>query len=133
MNKVIPCLAILIVLLLILKSNVFENFNLGIGYGFRDYIPPQDCTPKNNCFKGAYLRSQAYQNVCSPKYGRLNREKIQLQDDCLRTLGGYPKTKYMFECNVDEHLNRKCRWRNTEESSVNQNKRSCGRTCGCKN
>ena len=28
MNKVIPCLAILIVLLLILKSNVFENFNL---------------------------------------------------------------------------------------------------------
>ena len=115
MNKLILSIIILIVLIIIIKHNVLEGFNLGIGYGFRQYIPPQECTPKNNCFKGAYLRSQAYQNVCPPKYGRLNREKIQLQDDCLRTLGNYPKPKYMFECNVDDRLNRRCRWRNTEK------------------
>jgi len=115
MNRLIIILIILLALVVIVKSNILETFNLGIGYGFREYIPPGECTPENNCFKGAYLRSQAYQNVCPPKLGALNREKVNLQDDCLRTLGGYPKTKYMFECNVDRHLNRHCKWKNTEE------------------
>jgi hypothetical protein len=69
-----------------------------------------ECLPENNCFKGAYLRSQAYQNVCPPDYGNLDRTKVQLQDGCLRTLGNYPAPKYRFDCYIDDRLHRHCRW-----------------------
>jgi len=69
-----------------------------------------ECLPENNCFKGAYLRSQAYQNVCPPDYGNLDRTKVQLQDGCLRTLGNYPPPKYRFDCYIDDRLHRHCRW-----------------------
>ena len=104
-----------IVLFSYLLINNQEKFSTGFGIGksFSFYTHPQSCTPKNNCFKGAYWRSQAYHNVCPPKYGSLNREKIQLQDDCSRTLGRYPnmKPKYEMVCDVDKHLNRHCRWK----------------------
>jgi hypothetical protein len=110
-------LILLIILFIILVFNKYnhENFNFSYretsGKVFGEFINPQHCTPQNNCFKGAYLRSQTYQNVCPPKYGKLNREKIQLQDDCDRTLGNYPKQKYSFNCYVDNHLNRHCSWK----------------------
>jgi hypothetical protein len=89
-----------------------EMFNTGFNYGksFGEYIAPQDCTPENNCFPGAYLRSQAYTNVCEPDYGLLTRDKVQLKTDCYRTLGNFPEHKKRFNCCVDNHLNRHCSW-----------------------
>ena len=109
---------IIILFLLLLTHlciNNSEKFSTGFGVGrtFGFYHQPRPCLPEFNCFKGAYWRSQAYHNVCPPKFGGLNREKIQLQDDCSRTLGPYPnmKPKYEMECRIDKHLNRHCKWK----------------------
>ena len=88
-----------------------ENFYPGV-FGFQMGIPldPNNCRPENDCFKGNYLRSQIYQNVCQPNYGLL-RQKIPLDDNCQRSLGGKmsaPRKYYV--CEVDKHLQRKCRW-----------------------
>lgn len=101
-------IVIFTLLLLCLRFFQKENFNYGKSFG--QYIAPQKCTPENNCFPGAYFRTQAYQNVCDPDYGALTRDKIQLQSDCLRTLGNYPPHKKRFHCYVDKHLNRHCSW-----------------------
>ena len=131
-------IVIVFLALLIIKDN-YETFNLGYGTGFGMYYPPQKCDPKSNCFKGAYLRSQQYHNVCPPKYGLLNREKILLQDDCSRTLGDYPKSKYKFKCQLDKHLRRHCKWVSNKTcncgcSGSNCNcdcNSNCGGNCNC--
>ncbi len=80
-------------------------------------LPNAQCTPETDCFPGSYLRTEIYQNVCPPKYGVLNREKIQLVDDCQRNLGKPAEVNIMkaptkFYCTVDDHLNRHCAWGN---------------------
>ena len=80
-------------------------------------LPNTQCTPETDCFPGNYLRTEIYQNVCPPKYGVLNREKIQLVDDCQRNLGKPAEVNIMgapnkFYCDVDQHLNRHCFWGN---------------------
>ena len=104
--KIISLILILCLLLIIICVSK-ENFSYGYGKSFGFFYHPQRCDPSNNCFPGTYLRSQQYHNVCSPKYGKLNREKIQLQDDCQRNLGNFPPERWKF----NEHLQRQCRWK----------------------
>lgn len=110
MNLYLNLFILAIILIVLFNLTYQENFNLGIGTSFGQFYQPQDCRPENNCFKGTYLRSQQYHNVCPPAYGKLNREPINLQDDCSRSLGNYPKPKYKFGCTIDKHLNRHCKW-----------------------
>ena len=66
--------------------------------------------PEDDCYMGSPMRSQIYQNVCEPNYGLL-RQKIPLNDNCQRTIGGKmsaPRNYYV--CEVDKHLQRKCGW-----------------------
>ena len=88
-----------------------EHFLPGV-FGFQLGIPLQhkNCLAKNDCFPGSPLRSQIYQNVCQPKQG-LYRQPIPLTDNCQRTLGGQMSTprKY-YVCDVNEHLQRTCKW-----------------------
>ena len=46
---------------------------------------PNTCTPENNCFPGAQLRTQVYQNLCDNPSSGINKLPIQLGDTCLRT------------------------------------------------
>jgi hypothetical protein len=57
-----------------------------VGKSFGNYYSPQKCNPVNNCFKGSYMRSQVYQNMCEPEDSRITREPIKAVDNCLRTL-----------------------------------------------
>jgi hypothetical protein len=105
---------LMVILLLIIFTPVEkkkESFNLGVGKSFGYYRQPEDCSAGNNCFKGSYLRSQAYQNVCPPDYGQLTRTKVQLQDGCLRTLGNNPQPKFTIDCHIDNNLERHCNWK----------------------
>lgn len=70
-----------------------------------------ECTPENNCFKGSYLRSQVYQNMCSPEGSTgLLRDKKKLRDNCLRSLGNPLNTQNLV-CKVNIHDQRKCNWK----------------------
>ena len=110
MNLYLNLFILLIIVIIVARVLTIEGFNLGIGKSFGNYYHPDDCRPENNCFKGSYFRTQQYHNVCPPKFGELNREPINLQDDCSRSLGDYPKPKYKFYCTIDKHLNRRCKW-----------------------
>ena len=106
-------LMILLFLLINNKKNLdfFQNV-FGIGH-----LPPP-WTPENDCFPGNYFRSQLYQNVCQPQQGLL-RQKIPLQDNCQRGLGGkMSPDKNYYLCSVDKHLNRRCKW--VKENQVNR-------------
>jgi hypothetical protein len=73
---------------LIVNKNPLEHFYPNIFRVDTRTILPNTyprCTPENNCFPGTYARTQSYQNVCEPKTGLL-RQKIPLQDNCLRKL-----------------------------------------------
>lgn len=107
------CIGITIIILLIsiISINIynitFEKFTLGAGQAFSNYtepIPP--CSPKNNCFPGAYFRSQIYQNMCEPiniEQGGLSREKKYLKDDCVKRLGSQlEEEKYSFKTFKDD-------------------------------
>tara|TARA_Y100000590_G_scaffold462921_1_gene628301 strand:- start:477 stop:989 length:513 start_codon:yes stop_codon:yes gene_type:complete len=83
-------------------------------------IPHSQCTPENDCYPGNYLRTENYQNLCAPKYGALNREPIQLADDCLRNLGKAAQLPFSLHCTVDQHLNRHCTWTDNQPNQVNQ-------------
>jgi len=87
------------------NSSVFENPE----YKFqceRDTA----CTPENNCFKGSPLRSQVFQNMCGPLSERgLQRDRIQLTDNCLRSLGNPLNTENLV-CKVNKNDQRKCKW-----------------------
>ena len=90
-----------------------EEFYSSPGKAFSEYIPPQECTPENNCFKGAYLRSQVYTNLCKGNcnaYNRLTREPVNINDQCFRTLGDFPRQNGDFQCAVNEHGQRNCQW-----------------------
>ncbi len=63
---------------------------------------------ENFAYNAPYFRSQAYQNVCEPKYGGLLKVKKELQDDCLRTLEGQPKQK--IKCYYDQFINQRCKY-----------------------
>ncbi len=79
---------ILIALLfkLYLNSKSKENFSLGYGKGFYQYIKPDsNCDVNNDCYPGSYFRSQLYENMCEPHYGLL-KTKRNINDNCLRTL-----------------------------------------------
>ena len=92
------------------KKNI-ETFYPGV-FGFQLGIPlnPNNCTPENDCFIGSPLRSQIYQNVCQPIAG-LFKQKIPLRDNCQRSLGGKMSSpKYYYVCDVNKHLQRKCKW-----------------------
>lgn len=68
------------------------------------------CTPENNCFPGSYLRSQVYQNMCEPTdTPHLLRNKVQVRDNCLRSLGN-PLNTQNLECKVNVQDQRKCSW-----------------------
>lgn len=46
---------------------------------------PNSCTPENNCFPGAQLRTQVYQNLCNDPSSGISKLPIQIGDTCLRT------------------------------------------------
>lgn len=105
-------ITIIILICLIILINIynitFEKFTLGSGQGFSHYTPPiPNCTPENNCFPGSYFRSQVYQNMCEPKdveHGGLSREKIDLLDNCVKSLGSQLNDiKYSYKTFEDDH------------------------------
>ena len=68
------------------------------------------CTPENNCFPGSTLRTQVYTNMCEPTDTQhLLRDKIKLQDNCLRSHGN-PLNTQNLECKVNIRGQRKCEW-----------------------
>ena len=103
-------LLLLFILLYILNNNIFELFNplyFRFDPSLTTYLKNKKCNPGNNCFPGSYWSSQYYQNVCQPKYG-LYRQKIGLQDNCLRNLNKSRK----LVCPINNHLLRDCFWNN---------------------
>ena len=84
---VIPLLIMILIFTYFLMNKIKEKFRFArvTGSTYGEYIKPQECTPENNCFKGAYLRSQVYQNVCEPGYGLL-KQKIPLRCKCAKKL-----------------------------------------------
>lgn len=60
-----------------------EYFSPGIGKSFGMYYKP--CLDKDTIlYKGSYLRSQLYQNMCEPEYGGILKIPIQLNDNCFK-------------------------------------------------
>lgn len=86
----------IIVLVIVLVSIYYiysiESFRSGIpsGYGYV-YSPHPPCLNKNNCHKGYYFRSQAYNN--SPQFGLFN------------TMTKFRKPLNYFKCNTYNPLN----------------------------
>lgn len=107
--NIIFLILLLIILLYYLKTEkIFENFRSV--FGTDSLVNVNDCKPENNCFLGNYARTQIYQNVCQPHFG-LNRQKIPLEDNCQRTFNDFMATKKnYYVCNIDKHLNRRCKW-----------------------
>ena len=84
------CISLLLFLIIILITyiNIYKNekFNLGVGKSFGKFYFPEKCQHKDNCFKGAYFRSQLYNNMCEPATGKLLKIPVQLNDDCVNFL-----------------------------------------------
>ena len=126
---VLPLLIILLILIVRRQENFIPSL-FGIGF----VIPP--CRPENGCFPGSYATTQKYHNMCQPCLG-LNRQKIQLQNNCQQNLGQMSqelyrtqdtiipqlqnKPEYLLQpllspdknkmvCVVDNHLQRRCFW-----------------------
>lgn len=109
---IILYLTLFIFMLVILKVIIVkDNFTIGHGTVYGHFYPPKKCLPEDNCFPGYYYRTQKYQNMCDP-YGELTRDKIKLQDSCLKSLGNnLPTEKYSIKCNIDTNtLEKNCRW-----------------------
>ena len=83
--------------LFILVNNYKNNDNFdGTGKGFgRYYVPKPDCNKKKSCYKGSYIGIDHYDNVCMPN-----------------NLFKHPK--YIFLCDVNKHLQRKCFWKRVQ-------------------
>ena len=126
---VLPVLIILLIILLKKQENFIPNL-FGVGF----VIPP--CRPEDGCFPGSYATTQKYHNMCQPLVG-LNRQKIQLQNNCQQNLGQMSQELYKTQdtlvsklqnepkfllqpmmspdknrmvCVVDNHLQRRCFW-----------------------
>lgn len=84
----ISLLLLLILIILITSINFYKNekFNLGIGKSFGMFYKPENCHSKDNCFKGAYFRSQHYNNMCEPSTGKLLKIPVQLNDNSVKFL-----------------------------------------------
>ena len=88
-NGVLIILTFVIVIIGVLsmrKKEKMSPYPALVGKSFGNYYSPQKCAPNNNCFKGSYMRSQVYQNMCEPTDTRITREPIKTTDNCLRTL-----------------------------------------------
>ena len=127
----IKLVIILVLLLLILLIKNREGFTAKV-FGILPVIKP--CRPEDDCYPGSYARTQKYHNMCQPLLG-LNRQKIQLQNNCQQNLGkmsqelyktqdtmiNQDSSKYLLQpvmspdknklvCVVDNHLQRRCFW-----------------------
>ena len=107
MNDLNEILLLILVLIFvyILNNNIFELFNPLYFRFDPSLVKYLNCSPKNNCFPGSYWNYQKYQNVCEPDFG-LYRQKIPLQDNCLRSLSRERK----LICPINNHLQRNCFW-----------------------
>ena len=86
-------------------SPVFEQPKYGLSCEI-----DRKCTHENNCFPGSYMRSQVYQNMCEPTDTvHLLKDRRQLKDNCLRSLGNPLNTKNL-KCKVNIHDQRDCKW-----------------------
>ena len=109
LNKIFIILLLLILFYFLKVDRPLESFFPSI-FRMDPHTLPIRCTPENNCFPGTYARTQIYQNVCQPEHGLL-RQKIPLQDSCQRHLLDYMNApKHHYVCDVNKHLQRKCRW-----------------------
>ena len=91
MLKIIFNISIILILILVIYKNTQENLTVYKPYihkpnAFNTYIEPEECDPKNNCFPGTYNRTEVYNNMCPPKTGGLNRQPVQINDDCVKKL-----------------------------------------------
>ncbi len=98
----------LVILCMVIKPSRIENFLPGV-FGFAPRVG--GCTPENNCFRGSYLRSQIYTNVCQIEgennmMNKLTRLPKLTKDRCYRTLANDDK----FKCSVNKHGQRNCFW-----------------------
>jgi len=108
-NVLIVVITVLVLVVLVTvynKNNKREDFINVRAYGqsFGQYYPPNPnpnphppscqlntfpnpsaCTPENNCFPGAQLRTQVYQNLCNDPSSGINKLPVQIGDTCLRT------------------------------------------------
>ena len=108
-NVLIVVITVLVLVVLVTvynKNNKKEDFINVRAYGqsFGQYYPPNPnpnphppscqmntfpnppaCTPENNCFPGAQLRTQVYQNLCNDPSSGINKLPVQIGDTCLRT------------------------------------------------
>ena len=94
-NKLLNVCFLLISLILLCFCISNKNFFI------ENFIPTNlkifpNCTPQNNCYPGSYITTQKYSNMCQPIYG-LNRQKIQLRDNCLKNLGKPSKELYIAQ------------------------------------
>ena len=90
MLKIILFISIILILILAIYKNT-ERLVLYKPYihkpnAFGEYVSPEECDPKNNCFPGSYNRTEVYNNLCPPKTGGLNRQPVQVNDDCVKKL-----------------------------------------------
>jgi hypothetical protein len=108
-NVLVVVITVLVLVVLVTvnnKNNKKEDFINVRAYGqsFGQYYPPNPnpnphppscqlntfpnpsaCTPENNCFPGAQLRTQVYQNLCNDPSSGINKLPVQIGDTCLRT------------------------------------------------
>tara|TARA_Y100000591_G_C21696444_1_gene625969 strand:+ start:81 stop:521 length:441 start_codon:yes stop_codon:yes gene_type:complete len=97
---VLITILVVIVLVLVYNKRNSETFinQRAVGQSFAEYhsphppscqlnvVPnPNACTPENNCFPGAQLRTQVYQNLCNDPSSGINKLPVQIGDTCLRT------------------------------------------------
>lgn len=113
-------LVVLILMLVLIVSNLFllkkEKFSSALineekNESENNTYMDKRCTPENNCFRGSYLRSQIYTNVCQIEGENNNMSKLTrlpklTKDRCYRTLADDDK----FKCSVNKHGQRNCFW-----------------------
>jgi hypothetical protein len=116
-NYLLVVLLILTLVLIVSKLFLFkkEKFSISLTNEEKNESENQDidnrCTPENNCFRGSYLRSQIYTNVCQIEgennmMNKLTRLPKLTKDRCYRTLADDDK----FKCSVNKHGQRNCFW-----------------------
>jgi hypothetical protein len=85
----------LLVFIFIKSYGTNDKFD-GVGKSFGKYYKPNpDCLKKKNCYKGSYIGIDHYDDTCMPN-----------------NLFKHPK--YMFLCDVNKHLQRKCFWKRVQ-------------------
>ena len=91
LNMLFLIILLYILFYLVTRNNPLEYFYPQI-FGTDPLTVPHPqypaCTPANNCFPGAYARTQIYHNVCQPQTGLL-RQPIPLLGNCQKSLSPY--------------------------------------------